>query len=163
MGEAERDEDAGAHWDQGLEAAVGADGPILAPFWVTGACCGARCVGEHPWGFSDAEAPGWLGPSGDIWDLHCPTWCPFPSCSGVSMLFPGGPSPGRGLRVGPYRDLLTLGKGCGSRNLGKKMGFGVIFLLVSQSCSPASLPTALMTLHMARVPHCPSSGRGTQG
>lgn len=27
--------------DQDLEAAVGVDGPILAPFWITGPFCGA--------------------------------------------------------------------------------------------------------------------------
>lgn len=43
------------------------------------------------------------------------------------------------------------------------MGFGVTFRLVSQSCSPASLPTMLMLLQMAHVPHCPSSAQGTKG
>lgn len=39
-------------------AAVGVNSPILTPFWITGACCGTRCVGEHPCGFSDAETQG---------------------------------------------------------------------------------------------------------
>lgn len=56
--------------DQDLEAAVGVDDPILAPFWITGPFCGAQCMGEHPCGFSGAEAWGWLGtplgPSGPL-------------------------------------------------------------------------------------------------
>ena len=154
QGRAEPERDEGARQDRELEAAVGVDSPILAPFWITGACCGAQCMGEHPCGFSDAEAQGWLGnplgPSGPLWGHRGPALSHARPLSrllrGVHAV-PGGTQP-----VGPYLDLLTLGKGRRNRNLGKKMGFGVIFLLVSQSCSPASLPTMLMMLQLVCVP-----------
>lgn len=52
--------------------------------------------------------------------------------------------------MGLYLDLPASEKGCRSRNLGEKLGFAVVF--ISQSCSPASFSTVLMTLHMAYAP-----------
>lgn len=49
-----------------------------------------------------------------------------------------------------YPDLPASEKGCRSRNLEEKLGFAVVF--ISQSCSSASFPTVLMTLHMACAP-----------
>lgn len=52
--------------------------------------------------------------------------------------------------MGLYLDLPASEKGCRSRNLGEKIEFAVV--LISKSCSLVSLPTVLMTLHMACAP-----------
>jgi len=124
MEKAEPGRDVGACGDRELEAAVGVNGPIPAPSGDHRGLLWCSVRGRAAVGLSDAEAQGWLGthlvPSRPLWGHWGPMPGPFPSCSGVSMLFPVGPSAGWGLRVGPSLDLLTLGKGCRSRNLGRK-------------------------------------------
>lgn len=149
MGKAEPEGDAGPCQDRGLEAPVGVYGPILAPFRITGAHCGAQCGGEHPCDFSGAEVQGWLGTplgtSGPLWGHRGPALShsgPLSQLLGVSVLFPVGPSPGQGLWVGLCLGLLTLGKGGRSRNSGKKNGIGGHF--------PLGLPKLLSCF----PPHC---------
>lgn len=158
MGKAEPERNAGTHRDWELEAAVGVDGPILAPFWITGACCGAQCMGEDPYDFSDAEAQGWLGTplrtSGT-----CTVLCraPFLAARGHPRCSWWDPA------NGSIPGFANFGERLQEQELGgKKMGFGVIFLLVSQSCFPTSFPILLLMLQIAQVPHCPSNAQGTQ-
>lgn len=79
-------------------------------------------------------------PSGDIASSQDRQWVAqlHPCCSRGTQL------------MGLYLDLSALEKGCRSRDLEEKLGFEVVF--ISQSCSPASFPTVLMTLHMACAP-----------